>query len=107
MQPARGTRLWSRPDAVRGHHGPPPAYVSPRTGRAVSREAGRAYQHKLLALPEFLWSPAPADTAQIAAGLRLTEHFLLHHVLLPQDRALPPARARLAARLRPDLTVTT
>ena len=76
------------------------AYVSPRTGRAVSREAGRPYQHKLLSLPEFLWRPAPADAAQIAAGLRLTEHFLLHHVLLPQDRALPPARARLADRLR-------
>ena len=76
------------------------AYVSPRTGRAVSREAGRPYQHKLLALPEFLWRPAPADPAQIVAGLRLTEHFLLHHVLLPQDRALPPARARLADRLR-------
>jgi DNA repair protein RecO (recombination protein O) len=76
------------------------AYVSPRSGRAVSRAAGEPYRDKLLALPGFLWRPTAADGAQIAAGLRLTEHFLLDHVLLPQGRTLPPARARLAARLR-------
>ncbi len=76
------------------------AYVSPRSGRAVSRAAGRPYHDKLLALPEFLWRDAVADGPQITAGMRLTEHFLLHHVLLPQGRALPPARARLADRMR-------
>ena len=76
------------------------AYVSPRTGRAVSREAGRPYHNKLLILPEFLTQHGPADKVQIAQGLRLTEHFFVHHVLAPQGRALPPARARLAQRLR-------
>jgi DNA repair protein RecO (recombination protein O) len=76
------------------------AYVSPRSGRAVSREAGLPYRDKLLLLPDFLWRDIPADEGQIAAGLRLTEHFLVHHVLLPQGRTLPPARARLAVRLR-------
>ena len=76
------------------------AYVSPRTGRAVSREAGRPYHAKLLQLPRFLWSDIPADQAQIAAGLRLTEHFLINHVLQPQGASLPAARARLAARFR-------
>jgi DNA repair protein RecO (recombination protein O) len=76
------------------------AYVSPRTGRAVSRAAGRPYRDKLLLLPDFLCCDAVADDAQIMAGLRLTEHFLLHHVLLPQGRVLPPARARLAQRMR-------
>ena len=76
------------------------AYVSPRTGRAVSREAGRPYHDKLLILPEFLWRPAAADAAQIGQGLRLAEHFFVHHVLAPQGHALPPARARLAQRLR-------
>jgi DNA repair protein RecO (recombination protein O) len=74
------------------------SYVSPRTGRAVSREAGLPYKDKLLILPEFMWQPGVAGQTQIAQGLRLTEHFLLHHVLAPQGRALPPARARLAAR---------
>jgi DNA repair protein RecO (recombination protein O) len=76
------------------------AYVSPRSGRAVSRAAGRPYHDKLLPLPEFLWRDAVADAAQIAAGMNLTEHFLLHHVLLPHGRTLPPARARLAQRMR-------
>jgi DNA repair protein RecO (recombination protein O) len=76
------------------------AYVSPRSGRAVSRAAGRPYHDKLLPLPEFLWSDTVADAAQIAAGLGLTEYFLQRHVLLPQGRTLPPARARLAERMR-------
>ncbi len=76
------------------------AYVSPRSGRAVSREAGRPYHDKLLLLPDFLWRDAPAGRGDVVLGLRLTGHFLLHHVLLPQDRAMPAARARLAERMR-------
>src|SRR5215475_6979167 len=37
------------------------AYVSPRTGRAVSRTAGLPYHDKLLRLPEFLCCDKPAD----------------------------------------------
>jgi DNA repair protein RecO (recombination protein O) len=76
------------------------AYVSPRTGRAVSREAGRPYHDKLLPLPAFLWCAADADRPQIVAGLELTGHFLLHHVLHPQDKPLPQARTRFAERMR-------
>jgi DNA repair protein RecO (recombination protein O) len=77
------------------------AYVSPRTGRAVSREAGRPYHDKLLVLPEFLWRKAAAAPAEIAQGLTLTGHFLQHCLLQPQNRPLPPARARLTDRLSP------
>ena len=76
------------------------AYVSPRTGRAVSRTAGAAYHDKLLPLPDFLWRDAPARGGDIAAGLALTRYFLLHHVLLPHGRQLPEARERLAERMR-------
>jgi DNA repair protein RecO (recombination protein O) len=76
------------------------AYVSPRTGRAVSRTAGSPYHDKLLRLPEFLWCDSPADAAQLVLGMTLTGHFLAHHVFAPQGRALPPARARLAERMR-------
>jgi DNA repair protein RecO (recombination protein O) len=76
------------------------AYVSPRTGRAVSRAAGLPYRDKLLALPDFLWREAPAGDDQIALGFVLTGHFLMHHVFAPQGRALPAARSRLAERMR-------
>src|SRR6185503_9381951 len=45
------------------------AYVSPRTGRAVSRDSGAPYHHKLLPLPGFLWREVPAEPADIVAGL--------------------------------------
>jgi DNA repair protein RecO (recombination protein O) len=76
------------------------AYVSPRSGRAVSRSAGLPYHDKLLPLPGFLWRDAPASGDDVVAGLALTGHFLLHHLLEPHGRGLPEARARLAERLR-------
>jgi len=83
------------------------AYVSPRTGRAVSRAAGLPYHDKLLPLPEFLWRDEPADRAQIALGMSLTEHFLVHHIFRPQGRTLPAARLRLAERMREPVAAAT
>ena len=76
------------------------SHVSPRTGRAVSRAAAAPYRDKLLPLPPFLWREAPASRVDIAAGLALTEHFLLHHLFAPQGRGLPEARIRFAERMR-------
>jgi DNA repair protein RecO (recombination protein O) len=76
------------------------AYVSPRTGRAVSRAVGAPYHDKLLGLPDFLWRKGAADHDQIVLGMTLTGHFLMHHVFLPQGRTLPAARSRLAERIR-------
>jgi DNA repair protein RecO (recombination protein O) len=72
-------------------------YVSPKSGRAVSREGGNAYRERLLVLPGFLLGSQNmlARAADIAAGLRLTSHFLLQRVLTPHNRELPSARARL------------
>ena len=76
------------------------AYVSPRTGRAVSRAAGLPHHDKLLQLPGFLWRQEPGDPRQITLGMTLTGHFLVHHVFAPQGRTLPAARTRLAERMR-------
>lgn len=76
------------------------AYVSPRTGRAVSRTAGLPYHDKLLQLPGFLWRQEPADRRQITLGMTLTGFFLAHHVFAPQGRTLPAARTRLAERMQ-------
>jgi DNA repair protein RecO (recombination protein O) len=83
------------------------AYVSPRTGRAVSRTAGLPYHDKLLVLPGFLWCDEPADRAQIELGMKLTEHFLVHHVFGPQGRTLPAARSRLAERMQRAVAAST
>jgi DNA repair protein RecO (recombination protein O) len=74
-------------------------YVSPRTGRAVSREGAGVYADRLLPLPPFLLGRAPAEPAQIAAGLRLTGTFLRRHLFDASERPLPEARDRLLARL--------
>lgn len=74
-------------------------FVSPKTGRAVSTEAAAPYADRLLPLPAFLLGPpGPAVAADRAQALRLTGHFLARHVLEPNGRTLPDARARLERR---------
>jgi DNA repair protein RecO (recombination protein O) len=75
-------------------------WVSPRTGRAVSREAGEPYQDRLLKLPPFLLSAQGGlSEGDIGCGLDLTGHFLAQHVFSPLNRPLPPARVWLVERL--------
>lgn len=74
------------------------AYVSPRTGRAVSRAAAEPWKHRLLALPPFLLGNAAVGPQDVAAGLRLTGHFLARDVFGLRHLGLPPARLRLADR---------
>lgn len=71
------------------------AFVSPKTGRAVSRTAAEPYRDKLIALPGFLSTGGtPADSAELRLGLDLTGYFLERHVFWPQNKPLPPARSR-------------
>jgi DNA repair protein RecO (recombination protein O) len=72
-------------------------WVSPRTGRAVSRQAGEQYRDRLLPLPKFLREPVPecADINRLSDGLRLTGHFLQRWVLQPLGKEMPFARQRL------------
>jgi DNA repair protein RecO (recombination protein O) len=66
-------------------------YVSPKTGRAVSRGAGAEYHDRLLSLPEFLRGGG-ATRADVARGLKLSGHFLQRHVIDPRGLQFPPAR---------------
>lgn len=72
-------------------------YVSPRSGRAVSRAAGGPYKERLFVLPGFLLASqnATPDSAEVAAGLKMTGHFLLERVLHPHGREMPSARLNL------------
>lgn len=82
------------------------AYVSPKTGRAVSRKAGAPYCAKLLPLPAFLVAEAKtASLEETVEGLRLTGYFLDRHVFAPHGHALPAARARLIDRIETDATL--
>ncbi len=76
-------------------------YVSPKSGRAVSREAGAPYADKMLALPQFLIdSSARLATSDIVAGFGLTGFFLERDALAPHGLKLPDARERLLDLLR-------
>ena len=71
-------------------------FVSPKTGRAVSRLGAGRYAERLLPLPAFLLQESLAtDATSLAQGLRLTGHFIHAH-LLPT----PSAEKRLTARDR-------
>jgi DNA repair protein RecO (recombination protein O) len=75
-------------------------YVSPRTGRAVSRAAGEPHKDRLLTLPPFmLSSQSRLEPGDVRAGLDLTAHFLEAFVFGPLNRPLPPARLWLIDRL--------
>ncbi|MEO6300028.1 MAG: DNA repair protein RecO [Paracoccaceae bacterium] len=76
------------------------AFVSPKSGRAVSRGAAGEWEARLLPLPAVLLGQGPASGVEMVQGLALTGHFLnrgLQAVL--GDRGLPEARGRLLALL--------
>lgn len=76
------------------------AYVSPKTGRAVGRDAAGEWAARLLPLPPVLLGQGPANANEIAQGLNLTG-FFLNRGLAPilGGKALPSARGRLLAVL--------
>src|SRR5476649_305613 len=75
-------------------------YVSPKSGRAVSRVAGEPWADKMLHLPAFLRDLAiePAD-GDVANGFALTGFFLERHVLQPRGLTLTDERAHFIAAL--------
>ena len=70
------------------------AFISPKTGRAVSLSAAGPYRDRLLPLPGFLIGREPATPAAVAEGLALTGHFLERHLFAQAGRAPPEARIR-------------
>lgn len=74
-------------------------YVSPKSGRAVSRAAGAPWEDKLLRLPAFLVreSERAASGEELAQAFALTGHFLSRNVLEPRGTSLPPERAQFLA----------
>ncbi|KIC35007.1 DNA repair protein RecO [Leisingera sp. ANG-M7] len=72
------------------------AYVSPKTGRAVSREGAGEWADRLLPLPPVMLGLGDAGDAEIVQALRTTGHFLEAHLAPSLGNHPPPeARARL------------
>lgn len=79
-------------------------YMSPRSGRAVSKEAGEPYKDKLLPLPLFLQQVDKKqkikDYQEVLAALTLSGYFLSKYVLVPHEIDPPAARNRLCSALK-------
>ena len=71
------------------------AYVSPKSGGAVSRHHAGQFANRLLALPGFLGGVA-CPSHDWVAGLHLTGHFLAKRVFAAHNADIPAARRRLA-----------
>lgn len=78
------------------------AYVSPKSGRAVSAEAGRPWHDKMFALPAFLraGSRENADMAAIDEAFRMSGFFFARHVWEARGVTPPEARAGFLGALR-------
>lgn len=76
------------------------AFVSPKSAAAVSREAARGHEARLLPLPPFLLAGGTAEWGDVMDGLRLTGHFLARHVLADRRASVLAARERLVERLK-------
>ena len=75
-------------------------HVSPRTGRAVRGSEAEDYIDRLLAIPDFLLrSDAAVMPGDIAAGVKLTGHFIENRLFASVHRGMPPERGRLVLRL--------
>lgn len=76
-------------------------YVSPRTGRAVSAEAGKPYADRLLHLPRFLVESCEnISQKEIMSGFHLTGYFLERSVLSQFGKKMPFVRQRLIGHLK-------
>ncbi len=75
------------------------AYVSPRTGRAVSAEGAGDWAARLLPLPRLLLNGEDGTVQDWRDGLALTGHFLARDVFALRHLPLPAARQALADRL--------
>ena len=85
------------------------AYVSPKTGRAVSRVAGMAYDNILFRLPAFLierGEGAPPSLAGLHDAFQMTGFFLERHLLEPRGLAMPDVRAAFIRTVAGDAIVS-
>ncbi|MDX8354068.1 DNA repair protein RecO [Cognatiyoonia sp. IB215182] len=71
-------------------------YVSPKSGRAVSRDGAGEWADRMLPLPPVLAGQGEATNAEIVTALGTTGYFIEHRLIKSLgDKPIPSARARL------------
>ncbi|MDF3047473.1 MAG: hypothetical protein K0R73_591 [Candidatus Midichloriaceae bacterium] len=75
-------------------------YISPKSGCAVSREAGKPYDDKLFKMPQFYLKDEvsyaqESDYKSVIEALNLNEFFLWKHVFEPNNLKMPEGRDEL------------
>ncbi len=82
-------------------------FVSPRTGRAVSREGAGEWVDRLLPLPQCLLGQGDTPDAEISQGFDVTGYFLREKLAAELlHKPLPEARERFVERFRRGIAVT-
>jgi DNA repair protein RecO (recombination protein O) len=76
-------------------------YVSPKSGRAVSRDAGAPWHDKLMRLPRFLidHDEEKPPATDVADGFEITGFFLARHLFEPRGLEVPEARRQFIAAI--------
>lgn len=82
-----------------GSDDPDLIYVSPKTGRAVSRSAGAVYKDKMLPLPGFLIGAGDIDMDAVRDGLRMSGYFLEHWAFTHRSGGMPEGRVVFMERV--------
>lgn len=74
-------------------------YISPKSGVAVSMEAGEPFKDKLFPLPPFYLGKKSYDIHDIKNSLNITGFFLYHRFMAPCSMKMPASRNALAANI--------
>ncbi|MBN8530955.1 MAG: DNA repair protein RecO [Alphaproteobacteria bacterium] len=76
-------------------------YLSPKTGRACSKDAGARHAEQLFVIPRcFLIFESAGLLPETLEGLKITGHFLNQWVFEPRNKAFPQARAQMLDTLK-------
>ncbi|PLW76732.1 DNA repair protein RecO [Cohaesibacter celericrescens] len=83
-------------------------YVSPKSGRAVCRTAGKPYHDRMLALPSFLRGEVSSNRlnyAELAQGFALSGFFLERNIYQPAGLTPPDMRQSFIDAVKRDLSL--
>jgi len=70
-------------------------YISPKSGRAVTQEAGHKYHDQLFIIPDYFYEHRPINYQEFLDGLKITGHFLQKNIFHHKNIAMPSSRVNL------------